>query len=65
VPWILSYDGRLGDRTYGAPLPSSLWGGHVALPAGRSTQSTLSGRAEHTVESVYVSPALAPVRVAA
>jgi DNA adenine methylase len=57
VPWILSYDGRLGDRTYGAPLPRALWGAHVALPAGRSSQSTLSGRAEHTIESVYVSPA--------
>jgi DNA adenine methylase len=58
VPWILSYDGRLGERTYGAPLPRALWGAHVALPAGRSAQATLSGRSEHTVESVYASPAL-------
>jgi DNA adenine methylase len=57
VPWILSYDGRVGARTYGAPLPSSLWGAHLSLHAGRSAQSTLSGRAEHTVESVYLSTA--------
>jgi DNA adenine methylase len=58
IPWILSYDGKMGERTYGEPLPARLWGAHLELHAGRSSQSTLSGRAEHTVESVYVSPAL-------
>ena len=58
VPWILSYDGRSGPRTYGAPLPRALWGAHLELPAGRSSQATLSGRAEATIESLYVSPSL-------
>jgi DNA adenine methylase len=58
VPWILSYDGRSGERTYGDPLPRELWGAHLELAAGRSSQSTLSGRAEHTIESLYVSPGL-------
>ena len=55
VPWILSYDGRSGNRTYGEPLNTELWGAHLEIDAGRSSQSTLAGRAEHTVESLYVS----------
>jgi DNA adenine methylase len=62
VPWILSYDGCSGARTYGDPLPAALWGAHLRLPAGRSSQSTLAGRAEHTVESLYLSPGLAGSR---
>jgi hypothetical protein len=31
----------------------------VLLDAGRSTQSTLAGRAERTLESLYLSPELA------
>jgi DNA adenine methylase len=58
VPWILSYDGRSGARTYGERLPADLWGARLELAAGRSSQSTLAGRAEHTVESLYVSPEL-------
>jgi DNA adenine methylase len=59
IPWILSYDGRSGKRTYGDPLPHELVGAHLELPAGRSSQSTLAGRAEETVESLYVSRQLA------
>jgi len=62
VPWILSYDGRSGDRTYGEPLAPELWGAHLELHAGRSSQSTLAGRSEHTVESLYVSAELADAR---
>jgi DNA adenine methylase len=58
VPWLLSYDGRSGERTYGEPLPGGLWGARLELAAGRSSQSTLAGRAEHTVESLYVSARL-------
>jgi DNA adenine methylase len=58
VPWILSYDGKSGERTYGEPLPAELWGAHLELHAGRSSQSTLAGRAEHTIESLYVAPTL-------
>ena len=58
VPWILSYDGRSGPRTYGDPLPRELWSAHVELEAGRSSQATLVGRDDRTVESLYVGPAL-------
>jgi DNA adenine methylase len=57
IPYVLSYDGRCGERTYGRELPANLRLLKVALHAGRSTQSTLSGRAEDTIESLYVSPA--------
>jgi DNA adenine methylase len=58
VPWLLSYDGRSGARTYGPPLAPELIGVRIELAAGRSAQSTLSGRAEETVESLYLAPAL-------
>jgi len=57
VPFLLSYDGTCGDRAYGAELPAELDLVKVSLHAGRSTQSTLTGRAETTVESLYISPA--------
>lgn len=57
VPYLVSFDGRCGDRAYGEPLPRSLRLRRVALAAGRSAQATLTGRVEHTVESLYVSPA--------
>ncbi len=57
VPFLLSYDGTCGQRVYGRELPSELKLLKVPLRAGRSTQSTLAGRAEETVESLYVSPA--------
>ena len=57
--FAISYDGRTGDKSYGEPLPSYLGLAHVELEAGRSTQATLLGREEHTVESLYISPALA------
>jgi DNA adenine methylase len=59
IPWLLSYDGRHGDKSYGPPLPPDLAGSRVDLDAGRSAQATLHGRSITTVESLYVSPALA------
>jgi len=59
VPFLLSYDGRHGDKTYGEPLPESLRALRLELPAGRSSQATLLGRSEETVESLYVSEGLA------
>ena len=55
----MSYDGRLGKKSYGRPLPSKLNLALVELEAGRSSQSTLLGRDEMTVESLYLSPGLA------
>lgn len=59
IPFLLSYDGRCGTRSYGEPLPAGLRLTHLELEAGRSSQATLAGRTEHTVESLYMSPALA------
>lgn len=59
VPFALSYDGMTGGREYGAPLPNELGLTRLLLHAGVSSQSTLSGRNEETIESLYVTPGLA------
>ena len=61
VRYIVSFDGRCGDKTYGEALPSSLGLHHIELEAGVSSQATLSGRHEMTIESLYLSPNM-PVR---
>jgi DNA adenine methylase len=58
VQYILSYDGNCGGRSYGEPLPSELGAHQLSLETGRSSQATLSGRDQLTVESVYLSPGL-------
>lgn len=55
VPYLLSYHGCCGTTTYGSPLPEELHLTRLELVAGRSSQATLSGRSEITVESLYVS----------
>jgi DNA adenine methylase len=57
--FALSYDGMTGGRSYGPPLPESLRLTRLLLDAGVSSQATLSGRSERTVESLYLSPGLA------
>jgi DNA adenine methylase len=61
IPYLLSYDGRHGEKTYGDWLPSSIGAVRVELEAGRSSQATLNGRAVTTFESLYVSKTLEPV----
>ena len=61
VSYILSYDGRTGEKDFGAKLPSRLNLEHVELCAGRSSQATLLGRNDVTYESLYISPALAKI----
>ena len=56
--FALSYDGMTGGRAYGPPLPDTLCLSRMLLDAGRSSQATLSGRSERTVESLYLSPGL-------
>ncbi len=58
LSYIVSYDGRTGDSTYGMPLPASLKLKHLEIKAGRSSQATLLGRNDHTYESLYLSEAL-------
>lgn len=58
IAYMFSYDGRTGSKRFGAQLPAALELHHLQLYAGRSTQATLLGRAAHTFESFYLSPAL-------
>lgn len=55
VPFLLSYDGQCGEKVYGSELPASLHLTRLELNAGRSSQATLNGREEVTIESLYVS----------
>jgi len=61
LAFALSYDGMTGDRSYGPPLPESLGLTQIMLNAGMSSQATLAGRREETVESLYLTPGLAEV----
>jgi DNA adenine methylase len=58
ISYILSYDGRTGDKSYGKPMPKEFNLFQVEIDAGRSSQATLLGRNSNTYESVYLSPAL-------
>lgn len=57
--YILSYDGRTGAKAHGVELPTDLRLLQLEVNAGRSSQATLLGRDDETVESIYLSPALA------
>jgi hypothetical protein len=59
IKYLVSYDGRTGERVHGRKLPERLRLHLIELHAGRSSQATLLGRDEVTVESLYLSPALA------
>ncbi len=63
ICYIISYDGRTGNKTYGRPMPDFLELTHIELVAGRSTQATLLGRSDITYESLYLSPNLSPAGV--
>jgi DNA adenine methylase len=55
IPFILSYDGRTGKKSYGQNLPEEIGMYRLEIEAGRSTQATLLGRDDVTYESVYLS----------
>lgn len=57
IPFMLSFDGTCGDKSYGSELPEFLNLTKVAIDAGRSSQATLLGRNDITIESLYLSPA--------
>jgi len=59
IPFVLSYDGSCGGKTYGDRLPAEL-AVRILLDVGRSSQATLNGNEHVTVESLYVSHNLAP-----
>lgn len=58
ISYILSYDGRTGEKSHGKPMPTELDLLRIEIDAGRSSQATLLGRNSNTYESVYLSPAL-------
>jgi DNA adenine methylase len=58
ISYIVSYDGKCGDKNYGEEIPLSFGLKHVYLNAGRSSQATLLGRDETTLESLYITPDL-------
>lgn len=56
IGFVISFDGRLGTKTYGEDLPEWLDLEKIDIHAGRSTQSTLNGGTDETIESLYLSP---------
>lgn len=58
ISFILSYDGRTGEKSYGKPMPKELALYRIEIDAGRSSQATLLGRNSNTIESLYLSQAL-------
>ncbi|MEW6532212.1 MAG: DNA adenine methylase [Thermodesulfobacteriota bacterium] len=59
INYLISLDGKCGSRTYGRELPGHLQLTRLLVEVGRSSQSTLTGRSERTVESLYLSSAIA------
>jgi len=59
IAFILSYDGRTGNKSFGAELPSELELTRFEVDAGPSSQATLLGAKDRTFESIYISPAVA------
>jgi DNA adenine methylase len=58
ISYLVSYDGRTGNKSHGKVLPSQLKLQRVELSAGRSSQATLLGRSSIVYESLYLSPAV-------
>ena len=58
VDFLISYDGKCGDKQYGEDLPEELGLQKVMLRAGLSSQSILLGKKEVTFEALYISRGL-------
>lgn len=56
--FAISYDGKLGDKRFGKVLPAGLNLKKIEIEVGRSSQSTLLGKEETTIESLYLSSSL-------
>lgn len=55
ISYLVSYDGRLGDKTYGEEIPASAGVHRIEIAVGRSSQATLLGKQDITYESLYLS----------
>lgn len=58
VDFLISYDGKCGNKQYGEDLPEDLGLKKVLLKAGLSSQSLLLGKKEVTYEALYISQGL-------
>ncbi|MBD2603589.1 DNA adenine methylase [Scytonema hofmannii FACHB-248] len=58
IMFAISYDGKRGNKTFGKELPEELGLEKIEIEVGRSSQATLLGRQEITVESLYLSSSL-------
>lgn len=58
IDFIISYDGKCGDKSYGTDLPKELCLKKVLLNAGLSSQALLLGKKETTYEALYISRGL-------
>jgi DNA adenine methylase len=58
IAFAISYDGKRGKKTFGNTLPKELGLKKIEIEVGRSSQATLLGRDEITIESLYLSPNL-------
>ncbi len=58
ISYLVSYDGRTGEKHHGQPLPDDLELRHLEIHAGKSSQAILLGKRSETVESLYLSPSL-------
>lgn len=58
IDFLISYDGKCGEKQYGIELPEHLNLKKVMLKAGLSSQSLLLGKKEVTYEALYLSRGL-------
>lgn len=58
IDYIVSYDGKTGDKMIGNILPDWLELTHLYIDAGVSAQAVLNGKKEITYESLYLSKSL-------
>lgn len=55
IDFVISYDGKCGDKEYGNDLPAWLDCEKVYLNAGVSSQAVLLGKKDITYEALYIS----------
>ncbi|MBQ7178957.1 MAG: DNA adenine methylase [Victivallales bacterium] len=58
INFLISYDGKCGDTSYGRDLPDYLECTKILLKAGKSTQATFLGESKVTYEALYISRGL-------
>lgn len=58
IDYLISYDGKCGEKEYGEELPKSLNCKKVFLNAGLSSQALLLGEKSVTLETLYISKRL-------